>query len=168
MRKNTTTATVAAIAALTENFAPQSWNNETPSTANVAIRPPPTLCPTFQKETTRPRSFVLNQCTIVLPHGGQPIPCTQPFAICTMITSISEPYIALNRPDAAMSAHDRSRPSGRKYFGLLRSETDPMRNFEMPYEIEVPVSAQPRSAFVYCGCSARMSGIASARLLRTR
>jgi hypothetical protein len=26
----------------------------------------------------QPRSLVLNQCTIVLPHGGQPMPCTQP------------------------------------------------------------------------------------------
>ena len=31
-----------------------------------------------------------------------------------------------------MSAPESSSPSGRKYFGLLRSETEPMRNFESP------------------------------------
>ena len=31
-----------------------------------------------------------------------------------------------------MIAHESSRPSGRKYFGLLRSDTEPMRNFDMP------------------------------------
>jgi hypothetical protein len=35
----------------------------------------------FQNDTTMPRSFVLNQCTIVLPAGGQPMPCTQPFKV---------------------------------------------------------------------------------------
>ena len=71
-------------------------------------------------------------------------------------------------PETNMIPHESSRPSGRKYFGLVRSETDPIRNFEMPYEIDRPVSAQPRSAFECCGYSWRMSGIASARLLRTR
>ena len=31
-----------------------------------------------------------------------------------------------------MIAHDNRRPSGRKYFGLLRSDTDPMRNLDVP------------------------------------
>ena len=48
-----------------------------------------------------------------------------------------------------MIAHESSSPSGRKYFGLLRSETEPIRNFETPYAIDDPVSAQPRSAFEY-------------------
>ena len=31
-----------------------------------------------------------------------------------------------------MIALESSSPSGRKYFGLLRSETDPIRNFDRP------------------------------------
>src|SRR5262245_61437168 len=126
------------------------------------------LWPTFQNDTMSPRSFVLNQCTMVLPDGGAPRPCTQPLAICRTMTSPSDAYIALNAPEAAMIAHESSRPSGRKYFGLLRSETEPIRNFDTPYEIESPVSAQPRSAFECCGYSASTSGIASASVLRTR
>ena len=67
-----------------------------------------------------------------------------------------------------MMAHESSKPSGRKYLGLLRSDTEPIRNFERPYAIGRPVSAVPSCAFVYSGWSLRMSGMASARLLRTR
>ena len=38
----------------------------------------------------------------------------------------------LTRPHAAMMAADSSRPSGRKYRGLLRSDTEPIRNFDTP------------------------------------
>jgi hypothetical protein len=31
-----------------------------------------------------------------------------------------------------MMPQESSRPSGRKYFGLLRSDTEPIRNFETP------------------------------------
>ncbi len=31
-----------------------------------------------------------------------------------------------------MIAADSRSPSGRKYFGLLRSETEPIRNFDRP------------------------------------
>src|SRR5712691_4316242 len=140
----------------------------TPATANVATRPPPTLWPTFQNDTTSPRSFVLNQWTIVLPAGGHPIPCAQPFRIWRTMTTASDAYIALTVPIANMIPQEISSPSGRKYFGLLRSDTDPIRNFDTPYEIDRPVSAQPRSAFECCGNSFRMSGIASASELRTR
>jgi DNA polymerase IIIc chi subunit len=47
------------------------------------------LCATFQKATVRPRSFVLNQWTIVLPQGGQPIPFTQPFSVCSTTITVS-------------------------------------------------------------------------------
>ena len=57
-----------------------------------------------------------------------------------------------------MIAHESSRPSGRKYFGLLRSETEPMRNFETPYASERPVSAEPSWAFEYCGMLAEDVG----------
>ena len=67
-----------------------------------------------------------------LPHGGQPIPCTQPFTVCSTISSASELNTPLTRPVVAMIAHDSNRPSGRKYLGLLRSDTAPIRNFEMP------------------------------------
>ena len=67
-----------------------------------------------------------------------------------------------------MMALESSSPMGRKYFGLLRSDTEPIRNFERPYAMDSPVSALPSCALVYSGCSLRMSGIASARLLRTR
>ena len=49
------------------------------------------LCATFQVETTVPRSLVLNQCTMDLPQGGQPMPWTQPFAAMTTMTAASEP-----------------------------------------------------------------------------
>ena len=75
---------------------------------------------------------MLNQWTIVLPDGGQPMPCAHPFKICNTITRPSEAYSALTAPDTNMMPHEMSRPSGRKYFGLLRSDTDPIRNFEMP------------------------------------
>ena len=40
-------------------------------------------------------------------------------------------YIAF-MPQIAVIAQESNRPSGRKYFGLLRSDTAPMRNFEAP------------------------------------
>ena len=52
--------------------------------------------------------------------------------------------------------------------GLLRSETEPIRNFETPYAIDSPVIAVPSCAFEYWGNSRRMSGIASDRFMRTR
>jgi len=48
------------------------------------------LWATFQSETVRPRSRVLNQWTIVLPQGGQPIPWTQPFSACSAMSTASE------------------------------------------------------------------------------
>ena len=42
------------------------------------------------------------------------------------------------------------------------------QELETPYAIDSPVSAVPSAAFVYSGCSRSRSGIASARLLRTR
>jgi hypothetical protein len=49
------------------------------------------LWDTFQSETTTPRSFGLHQCTIVLPHGGQPIPLNHPLRVCSKIIAVSEP-----------------------------------------------------------------------------
>jgi hypothetical protein len=67
-----------------------------------------------------------------------------------------------------MIPQERISPSGRKYLGLLRSDTDPIRNLDTPYASDNPVSAAPSCALLYSGCARRMSGIASARLLRTR
>ncbi len=69
---------------------------------------------------------------MVLPHGGQPMPCTQPLTamITTIVTSVAR--AGSNRPNIAMITLDSSSPSGRKYFGLLRSETEPIRNFDRP------------------------------------
>ena len=104
----------------------------TPASARFATSAPPTLCATFQVETVRPRSLTLNQCTMVLPQGGQPMPCTQPFAAITTMIATSDADSASTSPKAAISAHESRSPSGRKYFGLLRSETEPIRNFERP------------------------------------
>ena len=72
------------------------------------------LCAVFHTDTVSPRSRVLNQCTMVLPHGGQPMPCTQPLS--TMIAAMAnrELAAAVVRPKAAMMALDSSSPSGRK------------------------------------------------------
>ena len=69
---------------------------------------------------------------MVLPQGGQPIPCTQPFSVITTMIAVSDADSASTRPKAAISAQENRRPSGRKYFGLLRSETEPIRNLEKP------------------------------------
>ena len=116
----------------------------------------------------RPRSRVLHQCTIVLPLGGQPMPLTQPLSVISAMIANSEPYTASLSPKTSITAADSSSPSGMNQRGLLRSETEPIRNFDAPYAIESPVIAVPSWAFVYSGCSARMSGIASAKFLRTR
>src|SRR5262245_10184069 len=118
--------------ALNQNFAPQSPVWAKPKAARKASPAPPTLCATFQVDTTSPRSVRPNQCTIVLPQGGQPMPCTQPFSVMTMTMTASEAESAVQSPNAAISAEESSRPSGRKYFGLLRSETEPIRNFDSP------------------------------------
>jgi len=86
----------------------------------------------FHTETVSPRSRVLNQCTMVLPQGGQPMPCTQPLRTCTAAIAASDADSTGSRPNAAMMTLDSRSPSGRKYLGLLRSETEPMRNFDMP------------------------------------
>ena len=51
---------------------------------------------------------------MVLPHGGQPMPCAQPFSTWMAAMANSEPYSAGIRPKAAMIALDSSRPSGMK------------------------------------------------------
>ena len=60
-----------------------------------------------------------------LAAGGQPMPWTQPLTawITTIVTSVA--CAASNRPKAAMIPLESSRPSGRKYFGLLRSRPSP-------------------------------------------
>jgi len=45
---------------------------------------------------------------------------------------------------------------------------EPIRNFDRPYAIDNAVRAVPRAAFECSGCAFRMSGMARARLLRTR
>ena len=86
----------------------------------------------FHTDTVSARSRVLNQCTIDLPHGGQPMPCTQPLSTWTAMIMNREAYSAGIRPKLAMMTLDSNSPSGRKYFGLLRSDTEPMRNFDNP------------------------------------
>ncbi len=74
----------------------------------------------------------------------------------------------LNRPNEAVTAAESSRPSGMNQRGLLRSDTEPIRNFDTPYAIDSAVIAVPSCALVYSGYSRRMSGIASDRFMRTR
>ena len=62
----------------------------TPTSARFATSAPPTLCAMFQVETVSPRSFVLNQCTMVLPQGGQPMPCTQPLTAMIAMMAASD------------------------------------------------------------------------------
>ena len=78
-----------------------------------------------------PRSFCENQCVITRPHGGQPIPWTQPIRNCvTNIMIIDE--IPAEVPRNIVTSADSTRPSGRNTRALLRSDTPPIRNFESP------------------------------------
>ena len=89
---------------------------------------PPTLCATFQKETTVPRSFKLNQCDNVLPQAGQPIPCNQPFKKLSKIMAVKEVNTQFEKPQNNMiEVRNPSKPKERNTFGLLRSETLPLQ-----------------------------------------
>ncbi len=93
---------------------------------------PPRLWAVFQTDTTEPRSVLDHQCTMVLPHGGQPMPWNQP-----LMKIIAKAMATLEvaqgiRPISVMHRPDSSRPMGRNTFGLERSETAAIRNFEMP------------------------------------
>ena len=58
-----------------------------------------------------PRSLVLNQCTMVLPQGGQPMPCTQPFSVCSSDDQRrARRRCALTRPKTAMMRARQQEP----------------------------------------------------------
>lgn len=70
------------------------------------------------------------------------------------------------KPMNSITAAARIRPAGRNTRGFERSDTDPIMNFEKPYAMEIPDSANPRSPREK-PCSTRY-GMASAKFLRTR
>ncbi len=109
----------------------QSLNHAIPNRNSSGGMPPPTLCAQFHTETIPPRSFCDHQCTMVRPHGGQPIP-SEPAAE----EQQHEHYHDAGRrhgtkPITSITSAARIKPAGRKMRGFERSETDPMMNFEI-------------------------------------
>ena len=94
--------------------------------------PPPTLCAQFHTETIPPRSFCDHQCTMVRPHGGQPIPWNQPQRNSSTNIIMMLDVAHGTKPITSITSAARIKPAGRKMRGFERSETDPMMNFENP------------------------------------
>ena len=59
---------------------PTAVKTAIPADANKDIVPEPVLCEVFQIDILKLRSFCENQCAIIRPQGGQPIPESQPTA----------------------------------------------------------------------------------------
>ena len=112
---------------------PWVWNQIAPASSTIAPGTmPPRLWAVFQMETMLPRSLLDHQCTIVLPHGGQPMPWNQPL-MKIMQKAMNTPEVAHGiRPIIVMHMPDSSRPSGRNTLGLERSDTVAIRNFDSP------------------------------------
>ena len=51
-----------------------------PAVTNKASDPPPTLCEVFHNDILKLRSFCENQCAMIRPHGGHPMPDNHPTA----------------------------------------------------------------------------------------
>src|SRR5829696_6318008 len=124
-------------------------NSANPATASGAINPPPTLCATFQTDIFVPRSFSENQCTTTLPHGGHPMPWTQPLINNKQNMMVKDPVANGNMPITNMVSAERINPSERNTRALLLSETVPITNLLIPYAMEMEESAIPRSVLLY-------------------
>ncbi len=83
-------AQTAAMEAGKWNLASHEPQRATPRRARRATRAPPTLWATFHVETMSPRSVVLHQWTMDLPHGGQPMPLNQPLRDWRTIIAVRE------------------------------------------------------------------------------
>ena len=103
-----------------------------PKAASAPTPMPPTLCAVFQMAVFQPRSFVENQCTSTRPHGGQPMPCTQPLRNMTEAKSATEAETAGTNATTRFATADSARPIGRKYRALERSEMVAEKNLENP------------------------------------
>ena len=71
-------------------------------------------------------------------------------------------------PKANVTPLVSNNPSAINQRGLLRSDTEPIMNLEIPYATESPVIAQPSCTLVNSGCALRIAGSASEKLFRTR
>ena len=98
---------------------------------------PPTLWAQFQILIIVPRSLTENQWVIILPQGGHPMPLNQPTRkLSTPISAMARPLCPapmnctgtiIKHIDMAVSTS----PSGRNTRALERSDTLPIRNFEI-------------------------------------
>src|SRR5574343_1241704 len=103
-----------------------------PSRKSGPTKPPPTLWAQFQIETIWPRSFCDHQCTIVRPHGGQPMPWNQPFRNSRQNMIETLEVAQGTKPISRKMEAESSNPTVRKTRGLERSETTPIKTFENP------------------------------------
>gem|GEM_PF-3606719 len=103
-----------------------------PRAASTPTPMPPTLCAVFQMAVFQPRSVVENQCTSTRPHGGQPMPCTQPLTNITVANSATDAETAGTNATTRFATADSARPIGRKYRALERSEMVAEKNLEKP------------------------------------
>ena len=68
---------------------PKNTTNDIPAVARRPSEPLPNVCEVFHTDILKLLSFWLNQCAIIRPQGGQPIPESHP------TTSISTKTIAM-------------------------------------------------------------------------
>ena len=90
------------------------------------------LCAVFQIDTIVPRSDLDHQCTIVRPHGGQPIPWNQPFKkIITHMMAIPEVAHG-NKPIMVIQRPESNKPNGKNTRGFERSDIPAITNLDKP------------------------------------
>ena len=109
----------------------QDPNHTNPTENMIPTKLPPTLWATFQIDILVPRSFKENQCVITRPLGGQPIPWNQPIKnwVINMTTIEETPALV---PKNNVTSADNTNPNGKNLRALLRSETPPIKNFDIP------------------------------------
>ena len=91
----------------------------------------PMVWDTFQMLILKLRSFWLNQCAMMRPHGGQPKPLSQPtMSISTKMTAVLRAVLVPKgmSPTLIITRADRIRPTTRNFRASERSETLPITN----------------------------------------
>ena len=68
---------------------PSATKSPTPSVTSRPSDPLPIVCEVFQTDILKLRSFCENQCAMMRPQGGHPMPESQPTASIRMKTTVT-------------------------------------------------------------------------------
>ncbi len=149
---------------------PNMPNTATPAKAKTPSEPPPTLCDVFHIDILKLRSRCENQCAMIRPHGGHPMPEIQPAASMkpnsrALLRPIDCP--SGSRPTDIITSDANISPTTRNLRASERSDRLPMMNLLKAYATGIPVMAKLTPA-LSSRPSSIIDGAANDRFLRTR